>query len=327
MLRVAVLDDYQDVARTMADWASLGPQVAVEFFHQPFLGEAELASRLADFQVVCLMRERTPFPASLMARLPQLKLIVFTGLGNNRLDSQAAAAQGITVCHTRGGETQHCTTELTWALILAAARQVAREDRMLRAGRWQTSLGTTLNGRTLGILGLGRLGSRVAQVALAFGMRVLAWSPRLDAERAQASGAQCVGLDELLAQSDVISVHLALNADTRKLINAERLAGMRRGAILVNTARGEIVDEAALVHALESGHLAAAGLDVFEREPLPVNHPLLKMDQVVLTPHLGYVTRETYGIFFADVLENIAAFAAGQPLRVLAAPAPAAKVH
>jgi phosphoglycerate dehydrogenase-like enzyme len=318
MLRVAVLDDYQGAAKRMADWSRL--EADVEFFQRAIVDEDALATALASFDVVCLMRERTPFPASLLARLPRLRLLVFTGLGNTRVDLEAAAARGITVCNTRGGDTRHCTAELTWALILAAARHVALEDRSLRNGGWQVSLGTTLHGRTLGILGLGRLGSRVAEIGRAFGMQVLAWSPRLDDARAEASGARRMDLNELLAQSDVVSVHLALNEDTRHLLNAERLSRMRADAILVNTARGEIIDEDALVAALRERRLAGAGLDVFAREPLPAGHPLLKMDQVVLTPHLGYVTAETYRIFFHDVVEDIAAFAAGQPRRVVAAP-------
>lgn len=318
MIRIAVLDDYQGVAARMADWSVLGDRAQVTSVREWLGGDQEQAvAALKDFDVICLMRERMPFPRALIARLPRLRLLIFTGLRHNLLDLTGAAEHGITVCNTRGGDTQYCTTEHTWALILAAVRHLPQEDRALREGRWQTSLGTTLNGRTLGILGLGRLGSRVAGIGAAFGMQVVAWSPTLDDERAAQSHARRVELDALFETSDVISIHLAMTPQTRHLVNRERISRMRASAVLVNTARGEIIDEEALVEALRDRRIAAAALDVFAQEPLPATHPLTQLDNVVLSPHLGYVTEETYRIFFNDVVENIDAFLKGSPLRVV----------
>jgi phosphoglycerate dehydrogenase-like enzyme len=246
---------------------------------------------------------------------------VTTGLRNNGIDLPAARDHGVTVCHTRSGSTELGTSELTWALILGAARHIPLEDRRMRAGRWQTTIGTTLHGKTLGVLGLGRLGARVAAIGAAFGMQVIAWSPNLTAERAAAAGARMVTREELFARSDVLTIHLVLGPSTRGIVDAGQLARMRSSAILVNTSRGQLVDENALVEALAEKRIAAAALDVFEREPLAADHPLLRMDNVVLSPHLGYVTRESYGIFFEDVVENIAAYLSGSPIRVLAADA------
>jgi phosphoglycerate dehydrogenase-like enzyme len=276
---------------------------------------------LAEFDIVCLMRERTPFPRALFEQLPRLRLLVTTGLRNNSIDLAAARDHGVTVCHTRSGSTEFGTSELTWALILAAARHVPLEDRRMRAGHWQTTIGTTLYGKTLGVLGLGRLGARVATIGAAFGMQVLAWSPNLTAERAAAAGARMVTKDDLFAQSDVVTIHLVLGPSTRGIVDAGQLARMRSGAILVNTSRGPLVDESALIATLAQKRIAAAALDVFDHEPLPVDHPLLQLDNVVLTPHLGYVTRESYRIFFEDIVEDIAAFLSGSPIRVLAADA------
>jgi len=317
MIRIAVLDDYQGIALGMADWAALGTNVRATSFRKPFAGIAQAAEALADFDVVCLMRERMAIPRELLERLPRLKLLVFSGLRHAGLDLEAARDNGVLVCNTRGGETRHCATELTWALILAAARHLPLEDRAMRQGNWQTTIGTTLHGKTLGILGLGRLGTQSCGIAAAFGMKVLAWSPTLDEQRAALAGARAADIDTVLAQSDVVSVHLALAPQTRHLLGEAQLRKMRPTAILVNTSRGEIVDENALVQALRQGWIAGAALDVFEREPLPPGHPLLAMDNVVLTPHLGFVTRETYDIFFHDFVEDIAAFLKGAPLRVV----------
>lgn len=314
MIRIAVLDDYQGAAAGSADWARLRGHAQVEFFRHALPPE-DAASALADFEVVVLMRERMAFPAALIEHLPNLRLIVFTGLKHNKLDVKAAHRNGIAVCNTRGGNTQYCTAEMTWALILAAARSLPQEDAAIRRGQWQTRLGFTLHGRTLGILGLGRLGSQVARIGTAFGMRVLAWSARLDDERAAAQGARRAELQDLLAESDVVSIHLALTPETRGLINAQRLSYMRPGAVLVNTARGEIIDEAALLDCLAERRIAMAALDVFEEEPLPADHPFRSLDNVVLTPHVGYVTRETYQIFYQDVVEDIEAFIKGCPVR------------
>ncbi len=315
MTRVAILDDYQGVARRMADWASLGPAVEVVVFRDHAAAEDEVAARLADFDVVVAMRERTPFPQSLLDRLPRLRLLVTTGMRNAAIDVSAAADRGVLVCGTAG--LPYPTAELAWALILSLVRHVPHEDRATRAGRWQETLGTGLNGKTLGVLGLGTLGSRVARVGRAFEMEVLAWSQNLTAERAAAAGASLVGRDELLARADVVTIHLVLSERTRGLIAARELGLMRREAYLVNTSRGPIVDEAALIRALRAGALAGAGLDVYDEEPLPPDHPLRRLPNTVITPHLGYVTEETYRLFYGQALEDVRAFLAATPVRVL----------
>jgi phosphoglycerate dehydrogenase-like enzyme len=313
--RIAILDDYQGVALRMADWASLPPGVNVAVFQDHAADEERVAARLADFDVVVAMRERTPFPASLLARLPRLRLLVTTGMRNASIDVRAAADRGVLVCGTAG--LPYPTAELTWALILSLVRRVPREDRATREGRWQETLGTGLNGKTLGVLGLGTLGSRVARVGRAFEMEVLAWSQNLTAERAAAAGATLVGRDELLERADVVTIHLVLSERTRGLVGARELGLMRREAYLVNTSRGPIVDEAALIQAVRAGAIAGAGLDVYDEEPLPPDHPLRRLPNTVITPHLGYVTEETYRIFYGQALEDVRAFLAGTPVRAL----------
>jgi phosphoglycerate dehydrogenase-like enzyme len=315
MTRVAILDDYQRVALRMADWGSLPADAAVTVFDDHLADQDAVAARLRDFEVVVAMRERTPFPRALLERLPRLKLLVTTGMRNASIDVQAAADRGVVVCGTAG--LPYPTAELTWALILALARRVPAEDRATREGRWQVSVGVGLNGKTLGVLGLGTLGSRVARVGKAFEMTVLAWSQNLTAERAAEVGASLVGKDELLARADVASIHLVLGARTRGLIGARELALMKPSAYLVNTSRGPIVEEAALVAALRAGTLAGAGLDVFDEEPLPLEHPFRQLPNVVITPHLGYVTEEGYRIFYGHALEDIQAHLRGEPVRVL----------
>ena len=314
MTRVAILDDYQAVALRLADWGSLPADV--EVFRDHVADEAGVAARLADFDVVVAMRERTPFTRSLLARLPRLRLLVTTGMRNASIDLRAAAERGIRVCGTAGLPSP--TAELTWALILALVRHVPREDRATRDGRWQETLGTTLSGKTLGVLGLGQLGSRVARVGRAFEMDVLAWSQNLTAERAAAAGATLAGdKDEVLARADVVTIHLVLSERTRGLLGARELALMRPTAYLVNTSRGPIVDEPALIAALRAGTIAGAGLDVYDEEPLPPDHPLRRLPNTVITPHLGYVTEETYRIFYPQAVEDVRAFLAGAPVRVL----------
>ncbi len=314
MTRVAILDDYQAVALRLADWGSLPADVVV--FRDHVADEAGVAARLADFDVVVAMRERTPFTRSLLARLPRLRLLVTTGMRNASIDLRAAAERGILVCGTAGLPSP--TAELTWALILALVRHVPREDRATRDGRWQETLGTTLSGKTLGVLGLGQLGSRVARVGRAFEMDVLAWSQNLTAERAAAAGATLAGSkDEVLARADVVTIHLVLGERTRGLLGARELALMRPTAYLVNTSRGPIVDERALIAALRAGTIAGAGLDVYDEEPLPPDHPLRRLPNTVITPHLGYVTEETYRIFYSQAVEDVRAFLAGAPVRVL----------
>jgi phosphoglycerate dehydrogenase-like enzyme len=314
--RVAILDDYQDVARRLADWKSLPAEVVV--FRDHLSDESKVAARLADFDVVVAMRERTPFLRSLFERLPRLRLLVTTGMRNASIDLRAAADRGVVVSGTAGLPSP--TAELTWALILALVRHVPREDRATREGRWQETLGTTLKGRTLGVLGLGQLGSRVARVGTAFEMDVIAWSQNLTAERAAAVGATLAGSrDELLARADIVTIHLVLSDRTRGLVGARELGLMRPTAYLVNTSRGPIVDEGALIATLRAGKIAGAGLDVYDEEPLPADHPLRRLPNTVITPHLGYVTEETYQIFYSQALEDIRAFLAGTPVRVLSA--------
>ena len=314
MVRIAVLDDYQDVARTTADW-SLVPDGEVECFHDHLDGLDAVAARLAPFEVVVAMRERTPFPRVLFERLPGLKLLVTTGMGNAAIDVAAAREHGVTVCGTGG--VPWATAELTWALILALAREIPREDRATREGSWQVSLGRGLHGRMLGVIGLGNLGSQVAHIGNAFGMDVIAWSQNLTAERAEERGAQLVSKEELFERSDFATIHLKLSNRTRGLIGAAELARMQPTAFLVNTSRGPIVDEAALVGALQGGAIAGAGLDTFDVEPLPAGHPLLGLPNTVLTPHLGYVTEETYERFYGEAVDDIAAFVRGEPVRIV----------
>jgi phosphoglycerate dehydrogenase-like enzyme len=313
--RIALLDDYQSVALRMADWQSLPADVEVVAFRDHLAGPDAVAARLADFDVVMALRERTPFPRGLLERLPRLRLLVTAGMRNAAIDLAAAADRGIVVCGTAG--LPYPTAELAWGLVLALARHIPAEDRATREGRWQETVGRGLNGKTLGVLGLGTLGSRVARFGRAFEMTVLAWSQNLTAERAAEVGATLAGKDELLARADVVSIHLVLSDRTRGLIGARELQRMKRTAYLVNTSRGPIVDEAALVHALREGTIAGAGLDVFDEEPLPPDHPLRGLPNTVIAPHLGYVTEETYRVFYGQALEDVQAYLRGAPIRVL----------
>lgn len=315
MTRIAILDDYQGVALRMADWGSLPADAEVVVFRDHLADPDAVATRLRDFDVVMAMRERTPFPRALLTRLPRLRLLVTAGMRNAAIDLRAAAERGVLVCGTAG--LPYPTAELTWGLILSLVRRIPREDRATREGRWQETVGLGVNGKTLGVLGLGTLGSRVARVGRAFEMPVLAWSQNLTAERAAQAGATLVGRDELLARSDVVTIHLVLSERTRGLIGARELSLMKPSAYLVNTSRGPIVDEAALVHALREGTIAGAGLDVFDEEPLPPDHPFRRLPNTVITPHLGYVTDETYRIFYGQALEDVQAYLRGEPTRVL----------
>ena len=311
-MRIAVLDDYQGVAESLADWASLAPEGQVEFFHDHVADEVELARRLRPFAVVMVMRERTPFPRSLLEALPNLRLLVTSGRRNTALDIEAAKALGVQVC---GTETlTHPTMELTWALILALTRQIPREVEALKSGRWQTSIGGDLVGRTLGILGLGRLGSQVAAIGKAFGMNVIAWSQNLTAEAAADAGAVRVEKAELFAQADVLTIHLVLSPRSQGLVGAAELALMKPTALLINTSRSGIVDQAALLETLTARRIGGAGLDVFDQEPLPEGYPLPQLDNVVATPHLGYVTADNYRRMYGQAVEAIAAYMAGQSI-------------
>ncbi len=314
MARVAILDDYQNVARRMADWTSLPAGTDVVVFADHLSDTEAVAKRLADFDAVVAMRERTPFPRALLERLPRLKLLVTTGMRNASIDVAAATERKIAVCGTAG--LPYPTAELTWGLILALFRRIPAEDRATREGRWQVSCGLGLNGKTLGVVGLGGLGSRVAKIGLAFEMQVIAWSQNLTAARASEIGATLVTKDELLTRSDVVSIHLVLGDRTRKLFGARELSQMKPTAYLVNTSRGPIVDEAALVAAVRQGTIAGAGLDVYDEEPLPLDHPLRNLPNTVITPHLGYVTEEGYRIFYGQALDDVQAWLAGQPVRV-----------
>ena len=316
-VRCAILDDYQGVALSSADWSALRDRVDVRVLREHVADESELASRIDDCDVVVVMRERTPFTASLFARLPNLKLLVTSGMRNAAIDLAAARGHGVTVCGTASH--REPPAELTWALILALARHVTQESASFRAnGPWQSTLGTDLRGRTLGLLGLGGIGRLVARVGAAFGMRVIAWSQNLTADRAQDAGAEMVASkDALLAQSDFVSIHLVLSERTRGLIGAEDLRRMKPTAYLINTSRAPIVDQRALVQALRDGWIAGAGLDVFEEEPPPANDPLRSLPNVVATPHLGYVSEDNYRTYYGEAVEDIAAYLAGTPIRVL----------
>lgn len=314
-MRIAVLDDYQGVAREMADWGSLGADCETVCFREHFSTVKLLEEKLAGFEVIVAMRERTPFQRTLLEKLPDLRLLVTTGLRNASIDVAAARERGIVVCGTPGAAGS--TGELTWGLIHALFRSIPQEDRALREGRWQTSVGIGLAGKTLGIVGLGTIGTQVAKVGAAFNMELIAWSQNLEAERAAKVGAKRVERDELLAKADIVTLHLVLSDRTRGLIGARELGLMKRSAFLVNTSRGPIVDEAALAAALSKGTIAGAAVDVYNTEPIPAGHPLLSAPNTVLTPHLGYVTRESYRAYFTGALEDIAAWRRGAPIRVL----------
>ncbi len=315
MFRVAILDDYQGVALSMADWQSLHPRAQMQAFPDHLDNLDALAKRLHAFEAVVLMRERTPFPRALFEKLPNLRLLVTAGLRNASIDLAAATEHKVQVCGTE--MLPYPTAELTWGLILALVRQIPREDRATREGRWQTTLGRGLRGKTLGLLGLGKLGSQVARIGQAFGMEVIAWSQNLTAERAAEVGAALVSKDELFARADLVSIHVVLSPRTRGLVGAAELGRMKPTAFLVNTSRGPIVDEAALLAALRERRIAGAALDVFEPEPLPRDHPLLALDNVVITPHLGYVTEEGYRLLYGQAVEDIRAFLDGKALRPL----------
>jgi phosphoglycerate dehydrogenase-like enzyme len=311
-MKVAVLDDYQRVALEVADWKSLnGAEVTV--FDQPL---HDAAKQLAPFDVVCLMRERTPFPRALVEKLPRLKFVSLTGARSPSLDTQALKERGIPVSNTRSAGGGLSTVELTWGLIISAARGLAKGERNMRAGLWHDGLapGVSLSGKTLGLLGLGNIGTRVAAIGKALGMQCVAWSRNLTQEKA--GDVKVVSKEQLFADSDVVTIHLVLGERTRGLVRGEDLALMKRGAILVNTSRGPIVHEPDLISWLNSNQNHAA-LDVYEHEPLPAAHPLRKLENVTLSPHLGYVHEDNYRIFYRDTVENVAAFMAGKPIRVI----------
>ncbi|MHB2266505.1 D-2-hydroxyacid dehydrogenase family protein [Aliihoeflea sp. PC F10.4] len=318
-LRIAFLDDYQNVALKLADWSQLGSEAEIVVFDRNLASEDEAAAALADFDVICMMRERMPLPASLIDRLPRLKLVNVTGARVRVIDFDRAIEKGITVCHTYAGDSKFATPEMAWALLLSCARHLPVEHANVAQGRWQETIGTVLGGKTLGVVGLGKLGSRVAKIAQAFEMEVVAWSQNLTEERARECGVRRVDKETLFRQADAISLHLILSERSRHIVGAQEIGLMKQGAILVNTSRGPLVDETALVEALYEGRIRA-GLDVFDIEPLPADHPLRSAPNCVLSPHLGYVTQEAYENFYRDTVDNIIAWQKGAPLRVLAAP-------
>ena len=311
MKRCAILDDYQNCALDMADWSAVTGDVEITVFNDHLFDEDAVAERLAPFEIVSIMRERTPFPRSLFEKLPNLGLLLTSGMRNLSIDLEAARDHGVTVSGTPS--LGYPTPELTWGLILSLARQIPLEDRATREGHWEKTVGVGLRGKTLGVIGPGRLGGQVASIGKAFGMEVVGWSQNLTEERCAELGIARVEKADLLAQADVVTIHLILSDRTRGLIKAEDLALMKPTAYLVNTSRGPIVDEAALIETLEVGRIAGAGLDVFEVEPLPLDHPFRRLHNTVITPHLGYVTRENYQGFFGGTVENIRAWLDGAP--------------
>ena len=314
-IQIAVIDDWQNVASSVVDWSVLASVGQVHFLHDYPADTATLVQRLQGFEVICVMRERTSFDKALLQGLPKLKLLVTGGMRNAAIDIPAAKSLGIQVCGT--DSYKHAAPELTWALIMASTRNLLAEANSLRAGNWQVGLGGDLYGKTLGILGLGSIGQKVAQFAQVFGMRVIAWSENLTPQRAAEAGATWVSMRELFEQADILTVHLVLSERSRGLVDAEALSWMKPSARLVNTARGPIVDEQALVQALECGRLAGAALDVYAQEPLPLDHPFRRLPNVLATPHVGYVSEQNYRQFYQQMIEAIQAWAKGAPIRVL----------
>ncbi len=314
-MKIALLDDYLAAARAAAAWDRLSPPVEIASFALPFADADEAAGALAGYDVVVAMRERTTLDAALLARLPALRLIVTTGMRNASIDIAAAAARGITVCGTEMLPTP--TAELAWGLVLALARRIPEQQAALRAGGWQVALGTVLAGKRLGIVGLGKLGGQMARIGAAFGLEPVAWSPNLTEERAAAAGARLVSKEDLFASADVVTIHLVLSDRSRGIVGAPDIARMKRSAFLINTSRAGLVDRAALGAALVEGRIAGAGLDVFDVEPLPADDPILSWPNTVLTPHLGYVTQETWRLAYGQALDAVEAWAKGAPIRVL----------
>ncbi len=314
--RCAVLDDYQNVALKFGDWGKITNDVEVTVFNKPLGGPDAVAAALKDFEIVCMMRERTPFRRNTIEALPKLKLLITTGARNASIDLAAAAERGITVCGT--GAFGNPTTGITFGLILELTRRIGFEHARLKAGEpWQVTLGPDIEGMTLGILGLGRLGQRVAKVAKAFGMKVIAWSQNLTPEKCREAGVDYAAKDDFFRTADIVTIHLQLSDRSRGLVAASELGLMKPTAYLVNTSRGPIVDEKALIAALSDRRIAGAGLDVFDVEPLPLDHPFRRMDNVVITPHLGYVSLQNYQHYFPDIVDNIRAFIEGKPMRVI----------
>ena len=305
-MKIAILDDYQNVALRMADWSPVARRAEIAVFNDHVADPNALVERLLPFDVICVMRERTPLSREVIERLPRLKLIASTGSRNASIDVAAAEERGIRITAT--GYRSTPTIEMTWALILASERHIVQENNSVRAGGWQTSIGRELDGKVLGVLGLGNIGGQVARIGRAFGMQVIAWSQNLTAEVAKAAGATRVGKEELFRRADIVTIHLLLSDRTRGLVGAREIALMRPTSRLINTSRGPIVDEASLIEALRSRRIAGAALDVFDREPLPPNHPFRQLDNVLATPHIGYVGEDLYRTFYGDVAAAVAAW-------------------
>jgi D-3-phosphoglycerate dehydrogenase len=316
-MRIAILDDYQNVALKMADWSGIAKDHQIDIIDKPLVVPDQAARVLQPYDVICMLRERTAAPRELLMNLPNLKLLAITGQQHRTLDMKAATEQGILVCHSSAHAGAHQgTPELAVALMLAAIRHIPKEDFGIRNGYWQSSVGIQLFGRTLGLVGLGKIGRKVAKVAQAFEMNVIAWSQNLTTESAAEAGVKRVDKEELFRQSDIISLHLVLGERTLGVVGAHELALMKPSAFIVNTARGPLIDEAALIDTLQNRRIAGAGLDVYWQEPIPHDHPLLKLDNVVLTPHLGYVVEESYRAFYGDLVESVTAWLGGKPLRM-----------
>jgi len=315
MLNIAVLDDYQNVAFESANWGEVAGKASVIMFNDHIHDSDSLVERLKDFEIICAMRERTPFSKEIVHRLPKLQLLITTGMRNASIDVKAANDQGVTVCGTDG--LPYPTAELAWGLILDLARNISRENEAVKNGEWQTTLSVGLKGKTLGLIGLGNLGGQVANYGNAFGMNVIACSQNLTKEKAKEKNAKYVPLETLMAESDFISIHTVLSPRTKDLIDSSKLKLMKKTSFLINTSRGPIVDESALVNALEKDLIAGAGLDVFGLEPLPPEHPLITLENTIITPHVGYVTKETYKIFYEQTVECITEFIQGNPIRVI----------
>jgi D-3-phosphoglycerate dehydrogenase len=318
MIRAALLDDYQNVALRYADWSPVVKDIELTVFNRPFANEAEAISALQGFAIIAGMRERTPFPRAVIEALPDLKLLITTGARNNSFDLKAAAERGVTVCGTGGVGSP--TAGIVFGLMLELTRKIGFENARMKAGEpWQVTIGQDLEGLTLGIVGLGKLGQRVAAIGKAFGMKPMAWSQNLTPEKAEEAGATFASREDLFAQSDIVSIHLVLSERSRGLIGAADIARMKPTAYFINTARAPIVDQAALLKALTDKKIAGAGLDVFDVEPLPLDSPYRKFDNVVLTPHLGYVSEQNYRRFFADIVADIRAWLDGKPIRTMTA--------
>lgn len=333
MRKIAVLSDYQGVALSSADWSGVLAQAQLDVFSEPFASERDAIKQLQGYEVLCLMRERLPMTARLFESLPDLRLVVTTGAANRAIDLRAATQNGVVVSGTTNGLGRLATAELAWGLILAAARSIPQEDRAVRGGHWQISVGRTLRGLTLGVIGLGGVGRYVARYGNAFDMEVIAWSKNLTPERAFESAATSVSKEELLSCSDVVTVHTVLSDETAGLIDRAALSLMKRDAILVNTSRGPIVNEADLVAALQTREIGGAALDAYDVEPLAADHPYRSLPNLILSPHLGYVTTDVYAEFFGETVRSIEAYLGGAPIRVLngssqsAASAPVARKY